>query len=312
MEQFDKKTSFQHRPIQILLIIFSLIAFIVTCIFNGLASGGPNGIFNQRTGSVSDENLTEFTPAGWTFSIWGIIYFWQAAWLLYSISRIFRRTTAGYLYLVPDTLHYYVFIFYIINLILNIVWLIVWDRKSFGWSFAIIFLMFVTVVAPLLITQVLLAKQRESYVQLNAKNELWFVRAFVHNGLAIYATWLFLASLLNLTIWICQIYNRNPSAIVDASTTAISLVFIGISVYFVLENFVFYSSLSYTLTPWFVLIFALCGIISKQNQKGNLVTDRNKTLTIILLAFCCFLIVLRLILFVFRYVRKQIPTLTNP
>lgn len=205
MEQFDSKTSFQHRPIQILLIIFSLLAFIITCIFNGLASGGPNGkykrihsfemkeiddfllssgIFNQRTGSVSDENFTEFTPAGWTFSIWGIIYFWQAAWLLYAISRIFRRTTAGYLYLVPDTLHYFVFVFYIINLILNIVWLIVWDRKSFGvsqtkkrflhsfecfqWSFAIIFLMFVTVVAPLLITQVLLAKQRERYVHLNA------------------------------------------------------------------------------------------------------------------------------------------------
>ncbi|CAF4574866.1 unnamed protein product, partial [Rotaria sp. Silwood2] len=49
-------------------------------------------IFTQRTGSVSDNNLTEFTPAGWTFSIWGIIYFWQAAWLIYAITRIPRKS----------------------------------------------------------------------------------------------------------------------------------------------------------------------------------------------------------------------------
>ena len=55
--------------------------FILTCVFNGLAGGGPNGkrgalieddctahllsgIFNKRTGSISDGNKTEFTPAG--------------------------------------------------------------------------------------------------------------------------------------------------------------------------------------------------------------------------------------------------------
>lgn len=38
----------------------------------------------------------------------------------------------------------------------------------FQWAFGIIFLMFVTVAAPLLITQVLLTKQRQEYVRLNA------------------------------------------------------------------------------------------------------------------------------------------------
>ena len=81
---------------------------------------------------MSDENNTEFTPAGWTFSIWGIIYFWQAAWLLYAISRIPRKSNEDYLYIIPDTLHYFVFVFYILNMILNISWLFLWDREYFG------------------------------------------------------------------------------------------------------------------------------------------------------------------------------------
>ena len=63
-EMADNKGSFQHSWWRILLIIFALIAFIITCAFNGLASSGSNGIFTQRTGNVSDQNLTDFTPAG--------------------------------------------------------------------------------------------------------------------------------------------------------------------------------------------------------------------------------------------------------
>lgn len=79
-----------------------------------------------------DEEIWERISSGWTFSIWGIIYFWQAAWLLYAISRIPRKSNVDYLYITPDTLHYFVFVFYIVNMILNITWLFLWDRQYFG------------------------------------------------------------------------------------------------------------------------------------------------------------------------------------
>ena len=63
-----------------------------------------------------------------------MIYFWQAAWLLYAISRIPRKSNAGYLYIQPNTLHYSIFILYILNMGLNIGWLIIWDRGLFGVS----------------------------------------------------------------------------------------------------------------------------------------------------------------------------------
>ena len=34
-------------------------------------------LFDKSTAQVSDENPTEFTPAGPTFSLWGLIYTWQ-------------------------------------------------------------------------------------------------------------------------------------------------------------------------------------------------------------------------------------------
>jgi hypothetical protein len=46
-------------------------------------------------GDQSDKYYLEVTPAGWTFSIWGFIYAWQAAWVLYSIINIFRKTPEG-------------------------------------------------------------------------------------------------------------------------------------------------------------------------------------------------------------------------
>ena len=78
----DNKGPFRHSWWRIFLIVFAIIAFIITCVFNGLAGVGPNGmndvlnfntfsknisrlgVFNQQTGSVSDNNPTDFTPSG--------------------------------------------------------------------------------------------------------------------------------------------------------------------------------------------------------------------------------------------------------
>ena len=80
----EKRGPYEHSWWRIFLIIFAIIAFIVACIFNGLASTGYNGrnrfvrgytsatkmsffclaIFNQQTGNVSNQYATDFTPAG--------------------------------------------------------------------------------------------------------------------------------------------------------------------------------------------------------------------------------------------------------
>ena len=44
MDETDRKEHYQHSWWRILLIIFAVVAFIITCVFNGLGSTGPNGM----------------------------------------------------------------------------------------------------------------------------------------------------------------------------------------------------------------------------------------------------------------------------
>lgn len=63
--------------------------------------------------------------------------------------------------------------------------------------------------------------------------------------------------------------------------------------------------MSYTYSPWFVLIFSLTGILSKNS-------NRNQVYTIILFIICCILFFIRVGLFIIRYIKERIPTIENP
>ena len=61
----------------------NIVALAITIFVNGLANGLPLG--GQTTGEISDKYPSLFTPAGYVFSIWGLIYLglivfviWQA------------------------------------------------------------------------------------------------------------------------------------------------------------------------------------------------------------------------------------------
>ncbi len=89
------------------------------------------GLFKNLTGSVSASSETFITPAGWTFSTWGIIYAWQALWIVFNIVLIFIKGPEGRYYNNPPVLTIWFHIFILINFILNIVWLFIWDNKDF-------------------------------------------------------------------------------------------------------------------------------------------------------------------------------------
>jgi subtilase family serine protease len=69
--------------------------------------------------------------------------------------------------------------------------------------------------------------------------------------------------------------------------------------------------MAYTFIPWFVLIFALSGILSKQHQRND-VSQRNKSYAFALLIISCILFIIRLGLFIIRYMRRKVPTVQDP
>jgi len=63
--------------------ILNMIAVLVTLTVNGLANALPlNG---QTTGAISDRFPVLFTPAGYVFSIWGLIYIGLLAFGVYQL-----------------------------------------------------------------------------------------------------------------------------------------------------------------------------------------------------------------------------------
>ena len=49
--------------------------------------------FDRTWFLILSNKTTQITPNQWTFAIWGVIYLWQAIWMVYALSFLFRPTT---------------------------------------------------------------------------------------------------------------------------------------------------------------------------------------------------------------------------
>lgn len=100
--------------------IVNIIAVVVTVVFNILANALPlNGL---NTGDISDRFEVYFVPAGYVFSIWGLIYI---GWIAFAIFQALpsqrenpRLVRLGY--------------WFAVSCLANIGWLISWHYEYFA------------------------------------------------------------------------------------------------------------------------------------------------------------------------------------
>ena len=75
----------------------------------------------------------DITPAGPTFAIWGLIYTWQLAWLIFNIIIVFLTTNqasnSGLVFISPLILNSSFEILIFSNFILNITWIFLFNNK---------------------------------------------------------------------------------------------------------------------------------------------------------------------------------------
>jgi len=156
------------------------------------------GFTNSQIGNVSSRYEINITPAGATFSTWGAIYIWQALWLIFNVVIIFLKNEINRIYYDPIvlTISFHVIIFF--HFTVSISWLFAWDAQKFTLSLFIIIFMLLTVYAAAFISHKNTVAS-EPYLK-NPVWLIWLYRFFVNNGLAFYATWLTVATLLNLAL----------------------------------------------------------------------------------------------------------------
>lgn len=252
------------------------------------------GLFKNVTGDVADYFYLEITPAGWMFSVWGFIYTWQALWLIYGLASICRKSEDGYLYLKPPVLPPVIYAVYIFNQVCNVTWLILWDRLLSGWALPFIALIPFTCYVCLFISFRRLNQYKHVLIRQGMRKDIWLIRMLVQNGLAFYAAWTTIATVLNISIVLTYNFDVKQET---ASTVGLSIVLVEVILWFCLDNFIFDKFTRYLFSPYIIIVLALSASLVREFD----ITKTNKIFTAVLLGIGSFLSLVKVTLMFWRH-----------
>lgn len=152
-----------------------ILTVVLTIVVNGLANALPlNG---QNTGEISDRFSVYFVPAGYVFSIWGLIYLGLIAFAIFQALPAQRenprlRATGWWIAL---------------GSLANSLWIFLWHYEQFPLTIVAMLLL----LATLIITYLRLGIGRTAV----SKAETWAVRV----PFSIYLGWITVATVANAT-----------------------------------------------------------------------------------------------------------------
>ena len=160
----------------------NIVALLVVLVVNGLASALP--IAGQTTGEISDRFDVYFVPAGYVFSIWGLIYLALIGFAVYQALPSQRDSPrlAGI-----DAL-------FVVSCAANASWILAWHYEQFGLSVLIMLVLLVSLIAIYL----RLGIGRISEV---TGAERWLL----HVPFSLYLGWITVATVANITSFLDHI-----------------------------------------------------------------------------------------------------------
>ncbi|MGM9956586.1 MAG: tryptophan-rich sensory protein [Peribacillus sp.] len=189
-----------------LIVLINLVAYLFVITMNFLANYLPfNG---QASGEVSGKLDVLFTPAGYVFSIWGLIYFLLAIW----VARQFmgkHKTSPAYMVSFP---------WFALSCIFNGAWLLAWHYEYFLLSVIII----ITLLLTLIVIYTNIIKVRHAFLDLMP--------------FSVYLGWVSVATIANISYYLTYI-GWNGFGISDVAwTIALLLVATALAFIFAIKN----------------------------------------------------------------------------
>ena len=250
----------------ILVKLFVLFSYLGMVLVNFLANALPiNGI---ATGEVSDSYPNLFAPAGFTFSIWGVIYLLLGFFVLYLFGAFGKITR--------DKLIERISILFIISSIANIIWIFLWHHNFIGLS---VLFMIVILICLILIIEYILKEKRP----LTNKEYFFFKLPF-----SIYFGWITVALIANITTFLVSV-NWDGFGLADSLWMIIILIVgLVISGLVAIRN----RDVAYTL----VLIWAYFGILSKHVSESGFNLEYMGVVSVVVLCMTIFILILGFLL----------------
>ena len=208
--------------------LLTLLATLLTLTVNTLANALP--LNNQTTGEISDRFTALFVPAGYVFSIWGLIYIGLLAYTVHQALPA-QRDSATLNRIAPA---------YWIASLANSIWIFLWHYEFFVQTLAAM----LTLLAALIYI----------YRQISAAGDVsaWFVR----HPFSDYLGWISVATIANFA-QVLTLYGWGRST---AASVTWAVIMIAVAALLGLAMRRRENDLAYGL----VLIWALAGIAVKQ------------------------------------------------
>lgn len=256
-----------RRALEGVIVTVTTVFCVATVMLSGFAAFYPHPEklgFKYPTGNISAMHPTDITPASWVFYIWVLIYLWQMAWLVWAFTFPLFRPRAF------RTIPVLVYLLFSIDCALNITWWYLWGNDIVVGALAVSILFALSLVLSVAVAVYKTPSLARNEVGLKGKLSRWATYVLVHNGLALFATWLCIAWLLNMSI-VADAKNNFHGALSrdDAGTVALSLLTFEIIVWFLLEQTVLESYVRYIHIVYPCLIVVLAGVLVEHWSNGQ-------------------------------------------
>jgi hypothetical protein len=230
---------------------------------NGLA-GSTTILGGVNTAQISDANPTLITPAGYVFSIWGVIYILLG---IYSVIQVLPSEQG-------KSYHKKIGWLFILSSILNIIWLFLWQFAYLGFSVLLMFLLLVTLI--LIYIRLGIGK---SAVSLREK-------LTIHTPFSVYLGWITIASIANVTVTLVSVNwdGLGVSPITWATLITVVALLITMGVITIRRD------IAYSL----VIIWALIGIAVNQGGNQNIVMVTEASTILVAIALIAVILISKL------------------
>ncbi len=188
------------------LQIANIIAFLATVFVNYLSNTGA--INNTTIGDISNVSKNLFTPAGYAFSIWGLIYLMLLGFVIYQSRSLFTKVRDDEFILKTGW-------WFVLSCVANMVWITLWLYGFMEYSILAIFVLLFSLLK----------------IVMQNRMELWdapiSVIAFLWWPFVFYSGWVTVASIANVAAYLTSI-NWNGFGISEAIWAILMIIIAGI------------------------------------------------------------------------------------
>ena len=241
----------------------NIFSFILMVLVNGLA-GSTTILGGKNTAEISDANFTLITPAGYVFSIWGVIY------VLLGIFVVFQALSSekGKVY------HGKISWLFVLSSIFNIAWLFLWQFEYLVFSVILMFLILASLIGIYLRLDI-----GKSEVGLREK-------LTIHIPFSTYLGWITIASIANVSVTLVSLNWDGFGISHETWATIIVIVALLISILVTITR----KDIAYGL----VIIWAFVGIAVGQSGNQNIVTLTQAGAIIVLITLISSILITKL------------------